>query len=130
WFTQWGGPAMMRKCLSTLALISLVVVPVLVLSPGPARADGDGRGAVKLLTTVAIPGTLNPLRAFDISWLDADTQPYSLADRSNASVDVVNARTNTFVRNITGGFAGVVANAKGTAADNSLSGPNGVLASG
>src|SRR2546423_3048473 len=121
---------MMRKCLSTLALISLVVVPVLVPSTGPARADGDGRGAVKLLTTVAIPGTLNPLRAFDISWLDQDTQLSYLADRSNASVDVVNARTNSFVKHITGGFAGVVPNATGTAANNSLSGPNGVVVSG
>src|SRR5437868_15394760 len=43
--------------------------------------NGDNGGAVRLLTTIPVPGTA--LRAFDISWVDASTQRYYLADRSN-----------------------------------------------
>ena len=77
--------------------------------------------AVKLLTTIPVPGT--QMKAFDISWIDADTQLYYLADRSNAAVDVVDARRNVFVKQIHGGFAGFTGN-------NDTSGPNGVVVAG
>jgi hypothetical protein len=91
--------------------------------PPAALAEDHERdpGAVKLLTTVAVPGV--KMKSFDISWVDADTQLYYLADRSNAAVDVVDARTNTFVKQIHGGFAGFSGN-------NDTSGPNGVVVSG
>jgi hypothetical protein len=120
----------------TFSLLFLVIVPLLLLGALPARADEDNHGAVKLLTTVPIPTTLHALRAFDISWVDAGTQLYYLGDRSNASVDVVNAETNTFVRHITVSppFAGVKfkpnPSGPGMVADNDRSGPNGVVVSG
>jgi len=88
---------------------------------------GDSGGAVRLLTTIPIPGTA--LRGFDISWLDAPTQRYYLADRSNKAVDVIDAKNRTFVKQITGGFAGVKFKADGTP-NNDISGPNGVVSSG
>jgi len=128
---------MMRRCSLTLVLLLAAIVPLLMLSAGSDRAwaQGEGRtgGAIKLLTTISLPTTLKPLHGWDISWLDADTQLLYVADRSNKSVDVFNARTNTFVRPITGGsapFAGVAFDpVKGTA-DNGRSGPNGVVVSG
>src|SRR5438477_1486963 len=95
---------------------------------GIAFADDDARTApaVKLLTTIAVP--INPLAAppstgmksFDISWVDARTELYYLADRSNQAVDVVDARHNTFVKQIMGGF-------RGFTGSNDTSGPNGVV---
>ncbi len=120
---------MPRKNALTLSLLFVVIVPILLLGTGLVGADEDHGGAVKLLTTVPIPTSLFPLRAFDISWLDPDSQLYYLGDRSNASVDVVDAKTNTFVRNITGGFKGVVFKDDNTA-NNDKSGPNGVVVSG
>ena len=132
---------MLRKSSLTLSLLLVVVVPLLLFGAGSSRADDHG-GAVKLLAIVPIPtsdrGTpLAPLRAFDISWVDQATQLYYLGDRSNASVDVVNARTNQFVRAIkvtNPPFAGVVLKAGpggvGQVADNDRSGPNGVVVSG
>src|SRR6266542_1817807 len=124
---------MMRKSSRALSPLFMVIVAVLVLSPAAAVA-GSNDGPVKLLTTVPIPGTLSPLRAFDISWIDSDSQLYYLADRSNASVDVVDARTNQFVKQITAGFKGLVLkanpNGPGQVADNDRSGPNGVVVSG
>jgi hypothetical protein len=61
--------------------------------------------------------------SFDISFVDQKTQMYYLGDRSNASVDVVDAKTGAFVKQIFAvpGFAGFT----GTTA---TSGPNGVVA--
>src|SRR5262245_1950018 len=95
-----------------------------------ALADEHERdkGAVKLLTTIPIPNAA--LHSFDISWVDASTQRYYLADRSNKAIDVIDAKNNIFLKQINmGGFAGVSFNAAG-AGDNATSGPNGVLASG
>jgi hypothetical protein len=97
---------------------------------GPALADDDGSdsGAVRLLSTIPVPG--NALRGFDISWVDASTQRYYLADRSNKAVDVIDARNGTFLKQISGGFAGVKFNPATGAANNDISGPNGVVSSG
>jgi hypothetical protein len=89
---------------------------------GAARADrGSEPGPIALLATVPTPGA--PLVAFDISWIDPDTQLYYLADRSNAAIDVVDARRDVFLRQIHAGF-------KGFTGSNDTSGPNGVTVSG
>ena len=125
---------MMRTCSLVLSLFFAVILAVLALGPALAGEDGPNGRPVKLLTTVPIPGTLSPLKAFDISWIDPESQLYYLADRSNASVDVVDARTNQFVKQITAGFKGLVfktnPNGPGQVADNDRSGPNGVVVSG
>src|SRR5438132_7482020 len=84
-------------------------------SSSAAKPAGD----FQLRAVVAVPD--NPLTAFDISWVDASSRLYFLAARSNAGVDVVDTRTNQFVRRIQGGFAG--ADPRG----NDFSGPNGVV---
>jgi hypothetical protein len=110
---------MLSKFSTALALAGLVS-----LAPSGAALGEDqerNAGAVKLLTTVPVPGV--KMKSFDISWIDADTQLYYLADRSNAAVDVVDSKTNTFVKQIHGGFAGFSGN-------NDTSGPNGVVVAG
>lgn len=115
---------MMRRCCLALSPFVLALVAI---GAGSARADGNGGGAVKLLTTVPIPNTAtnpNHLTSFDISFLDADTQLYYLADRSDKAVDVVDAKRNVFVKQINkGGFAG-------PSTSNDTAGPNGVVVSG
>src|SRR5713226_4966835 len=99
---------------------------------GPGGNEGvDDRGAVRLLKTVPIPGTAanttnGKLYSFDISFVDQSTQTYYLADRSNAVVDVVDAKTGTLVKQISGGFKGVAV--VGGVVTNGQSGPNGVVA--
>ena len=89
---------------------------------------GVGNGGVNWAEQ-RVPSSLAALHGFDISWIDADTQRFYLADRSNKAIDVIDARTGTFVKTIPGGFAGVKFNAAG-AANNDISGPNGVVTSG
>src|SRR6058998_259552 len=116
---------MMRKCSLTLSLLLVVIIPVLLLSAGSGGADEDhGRNgrSVSLLTTIPIPG----LVVFDISWVDAGTQLYYLADRSNAAIEVIDAKRDLFVRQIKPAGAQAF---KGFTGSNDTSGPNGVVVS-
>jgi hypothetical protein len=125
---------MKRKLGTSLVLAPMLVVIAGLLFSGVAvggdRGDQDNSNRVKLRATIPvgtgtgqIPGS--PLKFFDISWVDAPTHRYFLADRSNAGVDIIDGTTNTFVARIPG-FAGQKFNANGSA-DNDHSGPDGVL---
>jgi hypothetical protein len=120
-----------RNSLAAMLAAPALVGAVSLAATGAAFADDHDRdgGAVKLLTTIPYPSNVSALRAFDISWVDADTQLYYLGDRSNASIDVIDAKNNKFVKLIKAGFKGVVFNAAG-GANNDKSGPNGVVVSG
>ena len=98
--------ALPRGALHAPAFAVLALLFAVALCAGAARADDEGEdgAAVRFLTTIPIPGTA--LRGFDISWVDASTQPYYLADRSNQAVDVIDAKKGTFLKQISRGFAG------------------------
>jgi hypothetical protein len=98
---------------------------------GGAFAACTGPGApsnaqTKCLTAVAIPG--NPIRSFDISWVNPDRAEYYLGERSNAGIVVIDTRSLTWKRTI-GGFVGIK-NLGSGAVDNNHSGPDGVTSHG
>jgi hypothetical protein len=113
----------------TLFCTAVSILAAAMLSTGASSMDGDAKdGAVGLLSTVPIPGTKanttgGKMFIFDISFVDQTTQTYYLSDRSNAVVDVVNARTNTLINQISATPA-----FKGFTGNNATSGPNGVVA--
>jgi hypothetical protein len=80
----------------------------------------------KCVTGIFIPG--NPLRSFDISWVNPDRGEYYLGDRSNSGIDVIDTHSLKWKRTI-GGFVGIVLNGSG-AVNNNLSGPDGVTSHG
>src|SRR5215510_12976001 len=112
-------------------LARLLVASVLfgggsLATSGAALAQCTGPGAptttqTKCLTAVQIPG--NPLRSFDISWVNPNRAEYYPADRSNAGIDVINTQTLAFKRTIPG-CVGSKLNAAG-AVNNNISGPDG-----
>ncbi len=89
-----------------------------IFAASPAHA-----ALYSLETTIPVPAA--PTNAtglfttYDISFFDANTQLYYLADRSNASVDVFSATTDSFVARLPG--------YQGIQATTSVSGPDGVL---
>ena len=117
---------------SLMVSAALLLGGLALLSGNLATAWGENAGkndrAVRLVATVPIPGTAANTTAgnmyvFDISWVDQQTQTYYLADRSNAVVDIVDAKSNTLLLQLAGGFKGFTGN-------NGTSGPNGVATSG
>ncbi|MBV8905794.1 MAG: hypothetical protein JOZ22_19345, partial [Acidobacteriia bacterium] len=81
-----------------------------------AQQPGQPVAGYKLLNTISIPGGLT---GFDISWVDASSARYYLADRGNANatppvsprIDVIDTLNNQFLTsiNLTAGANGVVA---------------------
>src|SRR5258708_20278797 len=72
-------------------------------SPALAASPCQGPGAptntqTKCVTAVQIPG--NPLRSFDISFVNLDRGEYYLADRSNAGIDIIDTNSNMFKANL------------------------------
>lgn len=120
---------MTRNCTTIFAAAAL---PALLLgSTSAAFAACTGPGAptdtqTQCLTAVQIPG--NPLRSFDISWVNPGRAEYYLADRSNAGIDIIDTKKNSFIRTLTG-FVGIVLNTNGTV-NNNKSGPDGVTSHG
>jgi hypothetical protein len=122
--------------LSTVAPAVIGAASLVTTAPALA-APCTGPGApttteTKCLTAIAITGANtpgNPLRSFDISFVNPDRDEYYFADRSNNGVDVIDTKTLTFKRTI-GGFVGVVINPKTGAVDNNHSGPDGVTSHG
>jgi len=53
------------------------------------------------VTAIAIPG--NPLRSFDISFVNPDRAQFYFADRSNAAIQVIHTGSLTWQRSL-GGF--------------------------
>jgi hypothetical protein len=94
-----------------------------------AQCTGPGAPSTtqtKCLAAIRIPG--NPIRSFDISWVNPHRAEYYLADRSNKGVDIIDTETNSFKKTI-GGFVGIKLTSTGVV-DNNHSGPDGVTSHG
>ena len=113
------------------ASVAPILFGAVSLATTSANAACTGPGApsntqTKCLTAVQIPG--NPIRSFDISWVNPDRGEYYFSDRSNSGIDVIDTHRLTFKRTI-GGFQGVKLTGAG-AVNNNVSGPDGVTSHG
>jgi hypothetical protein len=110
---------------TTTVIISFVVfILMLGLGASPSQASP----VYVLLTTIDVPASADnsvggKFSTYDIAYFDGTTQLMYLADRSNASVDIFSAKTNTFVGRIGGSGHLFV----GQQASNDTSGPDGVV---
>ena len=105
------------------ALLGLAVSAALA---GPCTGPGAPTTTqTKCMTAVQIPG--NPIRSFDISWVNPHRAEYYLGERSNAGIVVIDTRTLKWKRTI-GGFVGIQP-ATGPV-NNNISGPDGVTSHG
>jgi len=113
-------------------LIGLLALPIgsaaLAEEGGQTKGEAGADRALRLKTLAPVPAsktnnTAGAMYSFDISFVDQKTETYYLADRSNAAVDVVDADTGTFNRQIAASPA-----FKGFSGNNATSGPNGVVA--
>jgi DNA-binding beta-propeller fold protein YncE len=100
-------------------LLTASVAAIALCSTGGAEA-----GTTKLKQIGTISNPAGPIDGFDISFVDQSTQRYYLADRTNKSVDVFDAKTDKFLGSV-GGFIGVTM--KNGKPNNDTSGPDGVV---
>jgi hypothetical protein len=133
------GSGMARAYVLPLLASALLGVGSLATSGAALAGPCTGPGAptntqTKCLTAVQVPG--NPLRSFDISFVNPDRAEFYFADRSNKGITIIDTRHNVFKRRL-GGFVGAFVppstitptNPFGTV-NNNLSGPDGVVTHG
>src|SRR3977135_1259612 len=123
-----------RTLVACLLVLGVSVALTLRLHARPEHGDGEDkvcrdtsdhhnhnlRTPLKLIGAVPVPG--NPIVSADIAWVDPGTERYSLADRSNSGVDIINVETGFYEARV-GGMVGVVGPQDGTTNKNS-SAPN------
>jgi hypothetical protein len=117
-------------------MIALVSSVVFILALGLATGPAVAGPVYVLLTTIAIPASADNAQGgafttYDIAYFDGNTQLMYLADRSNASIDIFSAKTNSFVERIGGTnnlFVGIQPKpVDPTTINNDISGPDGVV---
>jgi hypothetical protein len=109
----------------TLGMIVLAT-SLLAGCGGGTSSSSPGPG-VGLKTLIAVPGVGSTTNfAFDISAVDNVKGRYYFTDRNNQSVDVIDLKSNTFIKQIKGGFAGCNTGPTCNGANNDLSGPDGL----
>jgi hypothetical protein len=98
-----------------------------LLLAGCGGDSGNNNSSASLNAFIAIPnvGTTTNF-SFDISAVDSVRGRLYFTDRNNKSVDVFDTKTNTFIKQITGGFAGCDTGPTCAAATNDKSGPDGL----
>jgi hypothetical protein len=120
----------LKRCFQSSALTATLFAGVSLATPALAQpCTGPGAPATtetECLTAVQIPG--NPLRSFDISWVNPNRSEYYFGDRSNAGIEVISTATNTWTRRLMG-FVGIAFLPSG-AVNNNKSGPDGVTSHG
>lgn len=124
-----------NRCTSAAGVITSGLILCSPALAGPCTGPGAPNDTqTKCLTAVQIPG--NPLRSFDISFVNPNREEFYFADRSNNAIDIIDTESNTFKRRLPG-FVGVAivpgsitpTNPHGTV-NNNLSGPDGVVTHG
>jgi DNA-binding beta-propeller fold protein YncE len=112
--------------MKTTCSLGTVLVLTLMLA-GCLDNGNNGGSGLRLNTTIGVPniGTTTNF-SFDIGAIDPVKNRYYFTDRNNKSVDVIDIATNTFSKQITGGFAGCDTGPSCVGANNDKSGPNGL----
>jgi len=113
---------------------SAQVIPALCLTLALGTGQALAAPIYSLTALLPVPASANNIEggkftSYDIGDFVGITQNYYLADRSNASIDIYSAATNTFVGRIggTGNLFVGVNPAPPASINNSISGPNGVI---
>jgi DNA-binding beta-propeller fold protein YncE len=88
---------------------------------------GGSSSTAGFLKVIFVPGVSpGTLFSFDISAVDGAKGRMYYTNRNNQSVDVIDIPTNTFLKRITGGFAGCNTGPTCVGANNDKSGPDGL----
>ena len=92
---------------SIVTLGTILVAILLLASCNGGGGNGNTNEILPLKAIITVPNVGATTNfSFDISGVDTVKGRYYFTDRNNKSVDVFDTKTNTFIKMITGGFAG------------------------
>ena len=104
-----------------------VLVACLILSACGGGGNSSNNLSFRVKAIIPIPNvTTGTTFSFDIAAVDSAAGRMYFTDRNNKSVDVIDIKTNTLLKQITGGFSGCNTGPTCVAASNPKSGPDGL----
>src|SRR5450631_2666242 len=114
--------------MKTLGTLGTILFATLLLAGcGGGGGGGSSNSGVALRSIMAVPNVGATTNfSFDISAVDPVKGRYYFTDRNNKSVDAFDTKTNTFIKQIMGGFAGCDTGPTCAGANNDKSGPDGL----
>jgi hypothetical protein len=110
-------------------VLTAMIAGTLVLAGcgGGSEVNNDPAVRVRVTTFIGVPNlSATSNFSFDIAAIDPVKGRMYFTDRNNKAVDVIDIKTNTFLKQITGGFAGCNTGPSCNGANNDKSGPNGL----
>jgi predicted small secreted protein len=108
-------------------LVAVTAASLLLSSCNNGGGTGNDNSGVFMKAQITVPNvTAGTNFSFDISAVDPVKGRMYFTDRNNKSVDVIDIKTNTFLKQITGGFAGCDTGPTCNGANNDKSGPDGL----
>jgi len=109
------------------ALGACVLASILLVACGGGGGGSPSSEGVSSKASIPITNiTPQSNFSFDISDVDSGKGLMFFTDRNNKSVDVIDMKTNTLMKQITGGFAGCDTGPSCNGANNDKSGPDGL----
>jgi hypothetical protein len=109
------------------SMVGVAMVAALILSGCNNGGGGGNSSNGSLVALIAIPNVKGGTNfSFDISDVDSSKGRMYFTDRNNKSVDVIDIKTNTLLKQIMGGFAGCDTGPTCAGANNDKSGPDGL----
>jgi DNA-binding beta-propeller fold protein YncE len=121
WSAMTNEEKKMRKFWTAVAL---AIVGLILGGCGGGHSDSNVSGIKALISIPNITPSTN--FSFDISGVDSASGRMYFTDRNNKSVDVIDIKTNTVLKQIFGGFAGCNTGPSCAGASNDMSGPDGL----
>ena len=113
--------------MKTRCALGTIMVVTLLLAGCGGGGGGNDNLPIRSMAFIAVPNVgVTTNFSFDISAVDPVKGRYYFTDRNNKTVDVFDIKTNTFVKQITGGFAGCDTGPTCAGANNDKSGPDGL----
>ena len=113
--------------MKTLTTLCAILIAGLLLVSCNNGGNGGNNPSFGLQVIMSVPNVGAATNfSFDISAVDTVRGRYYFTDRNNAAVNVYDTRTNSFVKQIKGGFAGCNTGPTCAGANNDKSGPNGI----
>jgi hypothetical protein len=109
------------------SIVGAVIAATLLLGGCGGGGGGGNSSNAGPKALIAVPNVKAGTNfSFDISEVDSARGRMYFTDRNNKSVDVIDIKTNTFLKQIMGGFAGCNTGPTCVGASNPKSGPDGI----
>jgi DNA-binding beta-propeller fold protein YncE len=110
---------------SSIVVVAMAAAVMLSGCGGGGGSGGNSNGSIVAL--IAVPNVAAGTNfSFDISAVDSAKGRMYFTDRNNKSVDVIDTKTHTVLKQITGGFKGCDTGPSCAGANNDKSGPDGL----